>query len=167
MKLVFGDHTCLYGLSKSKDNWVILNFNSYLEGYDKVNLLVPSYNDVINPMENKNFDIQYSNFILTDNYAFMEFMKIIMPLYMGASVFVLISKDDIFEYLSESLQKLIQTRYGLIPAVINEPDDLEYVEDTSFNIFGVANLDIDKERYTLLYVNQHPEIVARDMREGL
>ena len=163
MKLVFGDHTCLYNLDKSKDNWVILNFNSYLEGYDRVNLIVPTHNDIINPMENKNFDIQYVNYILNNDYAFMEFMKIIMPLYMGANVFVLISKNDIFEYISESLQKFIQTRYGLIPSVINEPGDLEYVEDTSFNIFGVANLDIDKERYTLLYVNQHPELVAHDL----
>ncbi len=61
MKLVFTDYNCL--TEDIVSNWVILNLNSFIEGFERLNLLPPfglEYGD-------KNFDIMYANINLKMN----------------------------------------------------------------------------------------------------
>lgn len=152
MKLVFGDYNSLdITYIPNPENLVILNFNSFMEGYERLNLLPPfglEYGD-------KNFDIMYANYIIQNDIPFMELMKVIMPLYYGKDVFILSTKGNVYEFVAESLQKFIQQRYSLISYTVNEPSDWEFVEDTMFNIHGVYNLDIDKERFSYIYASNN------------
>lgn len=143
--LIFGDYDCLV----PRDNMVVLNLNSFLEGYERLNLLPPfglEYGD-------KDFDMKYAEYILTNDNVFMELMKVIISLYAGKDVYILSAKNNIYEFIAESLQKFIQQRYGYLSNILNDMEDWEYVEESSFNIYGVYNLDIDKERFSYIYAS--------------
>lgn len=58
----------------------ILNLSSYKEGIEKLFLLPPT-NGVLPFKDEKEFDIAYANYIMNNDYTFMELMKIIIPLY--------------------------------------------------------------------------------------
>lgn len=141
----------LYG---NKDNIQIdcevYNFCGLVEGFRDANLMPPNSLGAISEYE---FDIRYMHYILDNDYVFMNFMSIIMDLYYGKNVYLIISdiNNDWCSMITESLLKLIQQRYGIVAAEINSFEDIFYVEDSTFNpYYGLANLDMDKERYTYL-----------------
>ena len=152
--LLVGDVRCL---PDYLDKFVILNLSSLAEGFERVHLVpsIPaSYND------DKQFDIAYANYIFSNNYTFMEFMKIVYPLYMGHDVFLLVSRNEnTHDIITESLCKLIQQRYGYNYQLLNNKDDIDYYDDSNFNIYGIQTFDMDKERYTYLAVEQNPQLL--------
>ena len=152
--LVVGDIRCLPDYS---DKFLILNLSSLIEGFPRVHL-VPSVTAQYN--NDKEFDIAYANYIFSNDYAFMEFMKIVYPLYCGEDVFLLVSRNEnTHDIITESLCKLIQQRYGYNYQLINEKDDIDYYDESGFNIVGLQTLDLDKERMTYIAVNQNPELL--------
>lgn len=141
----------LYG---NKDNIQIdcevYNFCGLVEGFRDANLMPPNSLGAISEYE---FDIRYMHYILDNDYVFMNFMSIIMDLYYGKNVYLIISdiNNDWCSMITESLLKLIQQRYGIVAAEINSFEDIFSVKDSTFNpYYGLANLDMDKERYTYL-----------------
>lgn len=150
MKLVFTDYNCL--TEEILNDWIILNLNSFKEGFERLNLLPPfglEYGD-------KNFDLAYADYIINNDGPFIELMKIIMAIYSGKDVVILTnSNNDIYDFVSESLQKFIQQRYSLISYNVYDIEDWQYVEDTMFNIRGVYVLDMDKERFSYLYMKMN------------
>lgn len=162
MKLVFTDYNCLTEDIVTGE-WLILNLNSFMEGFERLNILPPfglEYGD-------KNFDIMYANYILQNDIPFMELMKIIMTIYSGNNVIILSSKGNIYEFVAESLQKFIQQRYSLVSYIVNDLDDWQYVEDTMFDINGVYNLDLDKERFTYLYAQMNLHQFRSELENGV
>jgi len=156
--LIFGDYNSL----PKENDFVVFNLSSLVEGFETLSLVPPfirQFND------EKQFDIMYANYLISDDNAFFEMMKIVMSLYMGKDVYVLITRDGgILEILTESLQKFIQQRYGIISININCIEDLKYIEDVSqFTIQGLYNLDIDKERFSYMYYTKHPEELELDV----
>jgi hypothetical protein len=104
----------------------------------------------------------YAEYILTNEQLFYELMdKVIMPLYSGENVLVLVHSDDgyAFDNLTESVQKYILGRYGYKSYFITSIEDIHYMsmedEIGSFTVNGIGNLDIDKERYSLMYARTH------------
>lgn len=151
---VVGDIRCLPDYS---DKFLILNLSSLIEGFPRVHL-VPSVTTQYN--NDKEFDIAYANYIFSNDYTFMEFMKIVYPLYCGEDVFLLVSRNEnTHDIITESLCKLIQQRYGYNYQLLNEKDDIDYYDDSGFNIVGLQTLDLDKERMTYIAVNQNPELL--------
>lgn len=162
MKIVFTDYNCLTEDIVTGD-WMILNLNSFIEGFERLNILPPfglEYGD-------KNFDIMYANYIIQNDVPFIELMKIIMTVYSGKNVIILSSKGNIYEFVAESLQKFIQQRYSLVSYIVNDLDDWQYVEDTMFDINGVYNLDIDKERFTYLYTQMNLHQFTNEIENGI
>lgn len=150
--LLVGDVRCIPDIS----NLVILNLSSLVEGFPRV-FLTPSVSASYN--NDKEFDIAYANYIFSNDYAFMEFMKIVYNLYMGLDVFLIVSRGDIYDTVTESLCKLIQQRYGYNSQFINEIADINYYDDSSFSVYGLSNLDQDKERMSYLAVQTDPNIL--------
>ena len=152
--LVVGDVRCLPEIT---DKFVIFNLSSLAEGYERVHLvpsITASYND------DKQFDIDYANYIFSNDFPFMEFMKIVYQLYHGLDVFLLVSRNEnTYDIITESLCKLIQQRYGYNYQLINNKDDIDYYDDSNFNIYGIQTFDIDKERYTYLMVKHNPQLL--------
>lgn len=138
----------------------ILNLSSYKEGIEKLNLLPPT-NGTLPFKDEKEFDIAYANYIMSNDFTFMELMKIIIPIYEGKDVYIVVSRSPYFDMITESLTKFIQVRYSIISQYIYDFNDLEFIDmDLSFaNIQGLYNLDVDKERFSRLIA---PTLIQKD-----
>lgn len=135
---------------------IVFNLTSMKEGFDRLSRLIPP--NTIGRFTDREFDIVYANYIMSNDFVFKEFFDIIYPLYTGLDVYIIISDDDWSENLTESLLKLIQQRYGYNGGKINCIDDYYFmVNSKNYSDFdrsyGLANLDIDKERYTYIVEN--------------
>lgn len=142
----------LYGDCRNiQDNCCVYNFCALVEGFQDAGLMPPNS---LGALSEYDFDIKYMNYIFNNDMIFMNFMRIILDLYYGNNVYLIISNinDDWCSMITESLMKLIQQRYGINAVEIDSMEDLFYAEDSGFNPYwGVANLDVDKSRYTYLY----------------
>lgn len=149
--LIIGDKNCIP--SNIKNNFVIYNLLS--TGTYPIVDIVPNAREF--DYSEEGLDIRFLNFIFNDDYYFYEFFgKIIYPLYLGYHVYLITERNDIMDSITESLMKLIQQRYYYNAAFVNEPEDLQYInQDETFSIMGLVNLDSDKERYSLLYTAQN------------
>lgn len=155
--ILFGTTKILEFISS---DYIIYNLSSYIETIQKIYLLPPS--EIADSfLDEKSFDMQYANFILNDDFSFMELMKIIIPIYEGKDVLLLISES--LEHITESLMKFISGRYGIISYLVYEKEDLEYLNESDFSLNGLYNLDIDKNRYSIIYtkMNMNNEGVLR------
>ena len=153
--LLVGDIKCL---PDDLDNFLVLNLSSLAEGFQRVHL-VPSIPNMYN--DDKEFDIAYANYIFSNDSMFMEFMKIVYPLYIGSDVFLLVSRnEDTYDVMTESICKLIQQRYGYNYQLLNNKDDIDYYDDSNFSLIGIQTLDQDKERMTYLAVKSNPQLLG-------
>ena len=150
--LFIGDYTCI----PYNEPMIILNLTGLVEGYQRVNL-VPQSGYQLDFTDDNNFDIEYYQYIFSNQQPFIELMKIIMPLYEGNDVFLLVSRGvDSFDKFTESLIKIIEARYGYTGVMIlNDPSDYPDTFDRAkimdeFSIPGLNCLDQDKEKYTFM-----------------
>lgn len=150
--IVFGVYECLDHFVELYPDSIILNFTSFKEGIDKLNLLPSFQGDIFNG-DSKQFDIAYASEIMNNNNMFYEFMaSIILPVYNNINVYILISEGfDNIDYVVESLQKLIQSRYGLISNNVYNVIDIEYLTECNFTMDGLYNLDVDKDRFAVIH----------------
>lgn len=125
----------------------VYNFSSLNEEYNNLYLLPPQE---FGTDYNYQFDINYANYILSNDNIFFNFMQIIYNLYLGKDVFILIDDSIQIQGLNESLFKFIQQRYGYEASCINCMEDFLIAEDSSFSDFGLINLDNDKNRLAYL-----------------
>ena len=85
-------------------------------------------------------------------------MKIRIDIYAGIDVYILIDDDDTHWFVAESLQRVIQERYGVISYIIKDMNDLDFKLNTNscnFTQEGILTFDNDKMRYLQLVVNQN------------
>ena len=132
---------------------IVFNLASLKEGYSKLNLLVPP--NELGRFTDRDFDIAYANYIMSNDSVFMQFFWIIYNLYIGVDVLIIISGgSDWTENILESLLKLIQQRYGYNGTKIDSEEDYIYARNYINSDFapgyGLYNLDMDKERFTYL-----------------
>jgi hypothetical protein len=131
---------------------VMYNLSSMKEGFISLQALIPP--NTIGRLTDREFDIAYANYIMSNDTLFCIFFQIIYNLYIGKDVFIIVSTEDWSENLLESLLKLIQQRYGYNAVLINTEADYLYAA-TSMNFsfapgYGIFNLDQDKERFTTI-----------------
>ena len=147
----------MYGPASAADikfggKGVMYNLSSMREGFISLQALIPP--NTIGRLTDREFDIAYANYIMSNDTLFCIFFQIVYNLYIGKDVFIIISTEDWSENLLESLLKLIQQRYGYNAVLINtEADYLYAVTSMNFEFapgYGIYNLDQDKERFTTL-----------------
>jgi hypothetical protein len=132
----------------------VCNLNSMREGYLRLNYLLPP--NSLGFYIDRDFDIAYFNYIFQNDNVFMEFFGIIYELYINNNMFIVVDEsEDWSENIAESLFKAIQQRYGYNAYRVNSQQDYLWIMDSSsppqFNPeWGIYNLDIDKDRYTVL-----------------
>lgn len=138
-----------YGNAQNiQDQCVVFNFTSYIEGYRRLNLVPPNSLGASNEYQ---FDQLYMDYIFSNDSLFAELFTIINCLYIGASVYIIISEDPWSETLIESILKMIQQRYGYGSTKVNCFEDVIFSEPGSFNTeYGLLNLDADMERYVYI-----------------
>ena len=147
----------MYGPASAADikfggKGVMYNLSSMREGFISLQALIPP--NTIGRLTDREFDIAYANYIMSNDTLFCIFFQIVYNLYIGKDVFIIVSTEDWSENLLESLLKLIQQRYGYNAVLINTEADYLYAA-TSMNFgfapgYGIFNLDQDKERFTTL-----------------
>ena len=136
------------------DDCKVVNLNSMREGYPRFKYLIPP--NYIGKFLDRDFDIAYFNYIFQNDEVFYEFFSLIFEIYLNNNVFILVDENmDWSENISESLFKAIQQRYGYNAVRVNSEEDFIWNINSSshpqFNPnWGLYNLDIDKERYSVL-----------------
>ena len=129
--------------------------SAYECGYGISNLIPPLYNlsheMILDPMQDKQFDLWYHNYIFSNDTVFIDFFSLIMHVYNGTNVYILINdSNEIYECVNESLIKLIQQRYGINSCRVAYIEDFYSIndsEDQDFSIQGIYNFDLDRKRY--------------------
>lgn len=137
----------------SKEKVIIYNISSLREGFKRLYYLTPPNN--IGKLSSRDFDINFANYIMNYDPAFVEFFQIIYNLYIGNDVLLLMDDADWSENLIESLLKLIQQRYGYNAISITSEEDYIYAKNSDISSkfasgYGLLSLDQDKERFTYL-----------------
>lgn len=148
--ILMGDYTTIPDPDVIQD-LTIFNISSPITGYNVLSIMPPYTLDFT---FDNTFDKVYYEYLIANDQIFIQFMNIIMNEYYGGNTYILISKGPSYDYINESLCKLIQVRYGIIVQYINDIEDysmLRYDTDVSFSVFGMEALVQDKERYALLY----------------
>ena len=131
----------------------VYNLSSYMQA-EQLNLLPP----FVMEYDEYTFDMNYYNYIFSNDLVFMELMKVMMDIYSGIDVCILIHDDDTHWFVAESLQKVIQERYGVISYIFKDMNDLDFKLNTNscnFTQEGILTFDNDKMRYLQLVVNQN------------
>ena len=101
----------------SIDDLIIYNFTSPLMGFPNINLLPPPQLDYT---FDNTFDQMYYDYMINCDGAFMELMKLIMAEYHNKNIYLIVSEGNGYDYINESLAKLIQVRYGIVIQYIND-----------------------------------------------
>lgn len=99
--------------------------------------------------DEKTFDMMYAQYLM--NHAFVDMFSIVNNLYNGGSSLIIVGNTEYKIMITESLIKFLQQRYGLSPIrVINEVEDwYSYNDESDFNLTGIFNLDVDKEKFVM------------------
>lgn len=143
------DFMCRFGFR----NIMTYNLSSYIGGFNELTELINIGMGYTGPYDEIEFDIAYSNFITSNNRAFMEMMMPIMDTYNNPDILVqiLISHSPYRDCITENLIKVIQQRYGLNSYIVNTIEDLYYIsEDPDFDIDGLTRLNQDLDRYSAI-----------------
>lgn len=123
---------------------VVLNLNANVQCYTRLNLMPPLGMNT-SSME---FDTQYINLLLSDPNYFMQFMYIMNYLKNGCDVVLLIyNEDTVFNAITETLVKFIQQRYGYNYQFLNDVEDFNQWDQSSFTAPGIIQFDQDYLRY--------------------
>lgn len=123
----------------------VFNLSSPYECGRRLFSLLPFSLDLNDP----NFDFIYADYIMNNDNAFKEMMELVLNVYYGTHAYVLVEEDLNYKYeAAESLIKFLQQRYGILVYSARSIEDLEAIpEEIPLPLYGVLNLDIDKERY--------------------
>ena len=78
----------------------VYNLSSYMQA-EQLNLLPP----FVMEYDEYTFDMNYYNYIFSNDLVFMELMKVMMDIYSGIDVCILIHDDDTHWFVAESLQQ--------------------------------------------------------------
>lgn len=145
--IIFGPFTALADIIDSP-NTICFNVSSPVpRGYD-IRYIYPPITEMSQIQDEYAYDMYLANYLMNTSQGFTGLMNIIYSVYNGYDVIVLIDDSPWMVYLTESLIKFIQCRYGIESNLINERDDLECVKkDIHYSLIGRQNLQADKEKF--------------------
>ena len=129
---------------------VVFNLSSTSNMGVRLNIVPPYTIDVF---DERQFDIIYANYLLSNNDAFISYMQTVYNSYLGFNVFILVGTDSFGgrERITESFMKFLQQRYNIIPRYVQSINDIpDYYEEEPIYVDGLFNLDQDKERFIYL-----------------
>lgn len=154
--LVIGPPKAIIPIVSNSFQFVVYNLSS-----NYVNPSIPQLNLMrIARLDytSRDVDNQFYNIIMTNDMYFCELMKIMIPLYQGKDVALMVYREeDFFDPYTETVGKVIQQRYGYNYQLINEYEDFNEFDTSSFNINGVFYLDQDIQRYNNIILKINPD----------
>lgn len=147
--LVFGPYRACLNARRPNRESVMYNFSSLTQLVPRLVYLFPAFDPSV-PREQ--LEYQYYQYLAFNENAFVELMQIMFPLYEGKDVFICISTGDVnvmTSWMNELLMGYIKDRYGYMPVIINESEDIIAFNESDFrfSLQGILNMDSDRERY--------------------
>lgn len=149
--IIFEPSDCLYWTQMMFPNTILINLDANIPNIPiNAGLNLP---DEIIHLEDNLQEEAFLNYIFSNRSLFTAFMNIIDLLYSGIDVTIITKPDSL---LGDLLSSIISHRYGYRSTIINVPEDvmplLSYTEEEkgSFSLLGLRNLDLDKERYAYI-----------------
>ena len=150
--LVFGPARACLGAIRQNKPFAIFNFTSLNESINYLNRLVMPAD--WSSISYEQYRAAYYRYLITDDYAFVQLMNIMIPLEEGIDVFICIDTstlNSVVSWLNDLLMEFIQDRYGYTAVIINEASDIDSFNsgDYGFNVPGIMAMDQDRTRYTI------------------
>ena len=124
----------------------IVNFTSLRMGYKQLSLY-PRKETMQYVNSGKIFDQMYARQLLEDDSMFMNLMYIVQQVYDGKEVVILVTLGNGWDFVLESLQKFLQSRYGFITCLVESPEDYAFVEESPITPMYLYNLELDMARF--------------------
>lgn len=134
-------------------DYEVFNYSSFNEDYKLLGIIPPKE---IRISESPDYDKQYFNFIFNNDENFIKFMKLMKPVFEGKTVIVLVTLDynEVFDFMTECLQKLILERYEIPSSIISEKEDFDNLSyESRPYVMGVTNKNEDEKRLARLCPN--------------
>lgn len=161
--IVFGGNNCVQPAYENMvtvyPKWSVLNyFNTAMVG--------KFINDMFPPkplqefymqgaIDRIMFDQNFAKYIIEEDVPFLAFMEIMMSEYVNSNTIVLFDDRNEFIYgLVETIMALIRERYHMNTSIINEWDDIRWVEQSYMDEIGNAVFEQDKSRYIALRMRE-------------
>jgi hypothetical protein len=148
--IVFIDESTISSMVEryGSENMLLFNLTGFREGFDPLRIL-PGDRSIFYQGGERVSDVLLLNYIYNSDVIFFEFFsKIIYPFYCGLDIVIIVHSGGIYDEVTESVMKIIQQRYGYNCSQVITEDDLDYIDrDSSMDINGIYNFDIDKQRY--------------------
>lgn len=145
--LVVTEPKIIYELNRQslmQKNAVIYNLNANVTNFEQLYLMPPQGMLISSP----EFDNAYIGLILSDDNYFVQFMRIIIPLFYGSDVYLLAyNEETVFNPITETILKLIQQRYGYNYQEVHFIYDIDFYIQSSFTTPGALQFDEDQARY--------------------
>ena len=135
--------------------WYKLNFYNSLDIGLNISNACPAYETIQSYMHGmisrEIMDREYARFIFENPVAFVSFMEIMMGEYYSVDVFVHYDDSNplICEFV-ETLIAIIRERYHKLCSIVNEVQDLYWLEDSMMDVYGNQVFDMDRLRYIQL-----------------
>lgn len=138
----------------NKNGLTVFNIFSFVEGVPQLTNLLPRGLDT---STEEQFDQTYFNYIMTNDFAFIDMMYIVMEIYKGNNVYLIINDTPFYNKLVESLVEILKQRYGIIPYFVSEMPDYDSImshpDQTTFSTQGLIVADMDRQRFMMLLYN--------------
>lgn len=153
--LIFGPYRAI----PRDDRFVVFNLSSPTQAIPRLPGLFVTPNQPIVGSDSddgtyeKTFDMWYYDYVLNDPTACSSLMTILSSLYQGYHVYICIADNlsgGIINMINESFMKILQTRYGIVYSIINEPEDFEYVNRDGcdfITVNGIQTFDEDRKQF--------------------
>lgn len=173
--IVFTDDKMLipYIELKAKQKAIVCNLSSYTSGLLDLTPLITKVNiqrlTSIPPMqfiESIDFDMYYAGLLQNDPDMHESLIRLVLLSYEGKLVIVMTSRDQYRDAIMESLIKYIQQMYGHNCWIVEELEDVEYLNESGFTPDGLSLISRNFEEMNTIYANTRQSLLGNVSKEG-
>ncbi|WP_301066563.1 hypothetical protein [uncultured Duncaniella sp.] len=179
--LIFADHMptatekiCIYQNYKIEEI-MTLNFSSPISHIMNTFELTPPGNlqsmygypdDAL--IDEQSRDMLYCRYLTENPVAFCKLMGIVCAIYESNAVafWFVISHSEYRDDYANCFMKFLQTRYGLLSNEVSGPGDLVELKQAEFSLMGLANYQLDRERYLAISGIAQQEAMRDGFQQG-
>ncbi|MDD3122051.1 MAG: hypothetical protein PHC62_00885 [Candidatus Izemoplasmatales bacterium] len=136
---------------EGKEFFLLFNLSQPIDEPTAIPINILPDIDIKMSINDLDFDIFLADYVIKNDQAFFEMMKVIFALDLGFNVFILIGEGEIHETLAESFTKMIQVRYGYNCQYVQSVVDVNWDDDSEFSAEAINGiLPQDSKRYNQL-----------------
>jgi hypothetical protein len=139
-------------MNPNKIDYIYVNFNSLVEGVEKLDALNPYWSSTEQVFFNEfEFDNMYISYITTSPAAFRQLVDLMRTLYNGYSVFIICDwNNDVSINMIEALMKFITDSYGFKCNICTDIMN-DIISDGDFSTDGIQMFDRNMETYIQMF----------------